>query len=95
MPKRPTAYETLYERYLGTAYWRAKSKEAIACANFLCQRCYKRPATQSHHLTYDRVGNELLTDLLPVCAPCHRALHPKAANDNEPELPFPIAVNDE
>ena len=83
-----------YEWYLGTAYWRAKSKEAIARANGVCQRCYKRPATQSHHLTYERVFNELATDLQPVCSACHRALHPKAANDNEPQLPFPIAVNE-
>ena len=84
-----------YQWYLGTAFWRAKSDEAIARANGICQICHKRRATQTHHLTYERVFNELATDLQPVCSACHHAIHQrKAANDNEPQLPFPIAENE-
>ena len=28
-----------------------------------------------HHKTYERIGSELLTDLEPLCRPCHNALH--------------------
>ena len=34
--------------------------------------------TQVHHMNYERWGgNDLLIDLLAVCAECHRKLHPK------------------
>jgi hypothetical protein len=28
-----------------------------------------------HHLTYARLGDEHLDDLLPACAPCHKIIH--------------------
>lgn len=30
---------------------------------------------QLHHLTYERIGDELLTDLRPLCARCHALVH--------------------
>ncbi len=91
MLKRQTAYEW----YLGTNFWRAKRNEAMARANHVCQRCGERPATEVHHLTYERVFNEMAADLLPVCSPCHRTIHyRRPANDNEPQLPFPIDDNE-
>ena len=67
------------------------------CAlNFICQICRKRPATEVHHLTYERVFNEMACDLLPVCSACHRAIHyRKPANDNSPEqMPLPFDDNE-
>jgi hypothetical protein len=61
----------------------------------ICQRCYKRPATQAQNLTYERIFNELACDLLPVCSACHHAIHYReAANDNQSQLPFPIDDNE-
>ena len=37
--------------------------------------CRKKPATQVHHLTYKRVGREMLFDLVAVCADCHEVVH--------------------
>lgn len=28
-----------------------------------------------HHLTYERIGNELVSDLLVVCGECHEQIH--------------------
>ena len=87
--------KSAYLWYLGTDFWRAKRQEAMARANWVCQRCHKRLATQVHHLTYERVFNELASDLLPVCSTCHREIHfRRPANDNDPgqyPLPFPFA----
>ncbi|MHA2220260.1 MAG: HNH endonuclease [Candidatus Hodarchaeales archaeon] len=51
-------------------------------ASFRCQKCKRQQATQVHHLTYDNLrdkngemGNEPLSDLLAVCASCHRKIH--------------------
>ena len=88
--KRTTAY--LW--YLGSQFWAQKRREALERANYICQRCFKRPATEVHHRTYERVFNELATDLQPVCRDCHRRLHHlRPANDNQLSLPFPIADN--
>jgi hypothetical protein len=82
---------TAYQWYLGSEFWAEKRRCALERANYICQRCFKNPATEVHHLTYVRVFNELATDLLPVCSACHRSIHHlHAANDNQPALPFPI-----
>ena len=39
-----------------------------------CQKC-KEQGTQIHHLTYERVGNEKLTDLVLLCDKCHMDVH--------------------
>jgi hypothetical protein len=37
-----------------------------------CERCNKRTRyLEVHHLTYERFGRELLTDLQGLCKPCH------------------------
>jgi hypothetical protein len=37
-----------------------------------------------HHLTYERIGNELMSDLLAVCNPCHAWLSGKTDDDAVP-----------
>ncbi|MGH2369964.1 MAG: hypothetical protein ACRDI2_17430 [Chloroflexota bacterium] len=32
-------------------------------------------AAEVHHLTYERLGDELPEDLAALCAPCHRGAH--------------------
>jgi hypothetical protein len=84
--------QNAYEWYLGSEFWADKHRCAMERASYVCQRCYKEPATEVHHLTYVRVFNELATDLLPVCSACHRTIHHlKPANDNQLSLPFPLA----
>jgi hypothetical protein len=39
-----------------------------------CEMCWDQAATQVHHRTYDRLGDEAFLDLLAVCANCHRGL---------------------
>ena len=64
-----------YERYLGSARWRKKRLAIILRADGICERCRKAQVSFVHHLTYERIGNEHLGDLLGVCAKCHEELH--------------------
>ena len=41
----------------------------------VCEGCGEAPAVEVHHLTYQRVGRELLFDLVGVCRACHDAAH--------------------
>lgn len=44
-----------------------------------CQLCGGDKQIALHHLTYERVGNERLDDLLPLCNDCHQLVHALAA----------------
>lgn len=40
-----------------------------------CWGCGSPPPVQFHHRTYDRLGDEDLRDLIPLCDKCHKFLH--------------------
>jgi len=67
--------EAEYEAYLRSAVWRERRNAILARASGRCELCEISDAVQVHHLTYIRLGSELLTDLLAVCANCHESLH--------------------
>lgn len=64
-----------YNRYLKCAAWHRRRRAALDRDNGICQGCRIRKATQVHHLTYDRVGYEMLFDLTAVCDTCHEQIH--------------------
>lgn len=66
---------TAYNRYLQSPQWKERRQRVLERDNYLCQGCLTRRATQVHHLTYERVGNEMMFDLISICTPCHDALH--------------------
>jgi hypothetical protein len=63
-----------YVTYLKSPEWAARRTEALARNVGVCQKC-PAPAVEVHHLTYERVGQELPDDLAALCAPCHRRAH--------------------
>lgn len=66
-----------YNSYLQTPEWRTKRAKVLRRAGGMCEGCGEAPATIVHHLTYKRVGREMLFDLVAVCPACHDALHPE------------------
>jgi hypothetical protein len=73
-----------YEAHLRSSKWKALSRKVILRAQGVCEGCRSRPATQAHHLTYQRMGDEMLFDLVAVCDPCHSKIHPKEEDTDEP-----------
>ena len=63
-----------YTEYLFSQEWKAKRAQVLRRAGWVCERC-TAPAQQVHHLTYERVYNERLTDLQALCARCHQQVH--------------------
>jgi hypothetical protein len=57
--------------YYASREWGLKRKAVRQRSGGLCERCKQHPATAVHHLTYIRLGHELLTDLQHVCDGCH------------------------
>ena len=66
-----------YTPYLSTDKWKSTRKRVLERDNYTCQACLRATATEVHHLTYDRVKNEPLFDLISVCEICHLAIHAK------------------
>jgi len=67
-----------YQDYLRTTHWsvmrkkiKAKYKGKCACCGFTA----KDEIMHVHHLTYERVGKERLTDLVLLCESCHKHVH--------------------
>lgn len=74
--KRTSRPEVSYGEYMASEEWAAKRAMFFADTSLpkVCMGCGS-PDVDLHHLTYDRLGWELLTDLAPFCRDCHRKLH--------------------
>lgn len=66
-----------YGDYLASAEWAVKRDHAIRLAGGRCAVCNSGKSLQVHHRTYDRIGNELPSDLLVLCKGCHELFHTK------------------
>ena len=69
-----------YETYLKSPKWKIRREQILTKCEGICSVCGDAPATQVHHLTYDRVGEELESDLVGLCKPCHDKIHDKETN---------------
>lgn len=76
-------YET---KYLLSLHWKAFRKLALEAqrerlGRNCCERCPKDTNKKLpnelhvHHLTYERLGNELIEDVEIVCRECHDKIH--------------------
>jgi 5-methylcytosine-specific restriction endonuclease McrA len=65
-------HSPFYAAYMKSEAWRAKRKVVLFRAGNRCQRCGERKGLQVHHLTYDRLGRESLSDLICLCKNCHK-----------------------
>lgn len=63
-----------YSKYVNTDCWRLRRDNFIRRFT-LCELCGHSPSSQVHHLTYERLGKELDSDLVASCEGCHRAMH--------------------
>ena len=70
-----------YKRYLASREWAILRESVRARAGGRCERCWIGQHEDTHHLTYERIGQESLDDLLAVCAPCHDYLSGHAQHD--------------
>jgi hypothetical protein len=63
-----------YVLYLRSAEWKAK-RAAVLKRDKKCRSCGSTRKLQVHHLTYERIYRERLTDLTTLCEGCHRRVH--------------------
>ncbi len=71
---RRLGYAT-YDDYLRSPQWRDKRAAYFASDRPQACVCGEKQRMCLHHMTYERVGEELLEDLIALCAGCHTLLH--------------------
>lgn len=64
-----------YVLYLNSPEWKAKRELVFKRDNCKCQKCKIEIADDVHHLTYENLGNEKLSELLSICRECHKKIH--------------------
>jgi len=64
-----------YHDYLMSTPWKNKSESAKRRASNRCQLCNRPNNLQTHHRTYERLGNEDDGDLIVLCRECHKKFH--------------------
>lgn len=64
------------QAYLRTDAWKNLRFKVLERDKYTCQCCgIDFGPLYVHHLTYERLGNELLEDLITLCEDCHKLQH--------------------
>jgi 5-methylcytosine-specific restriction endonuclease McrA len=75
-PRKQAKQLTRYQKYLRSPEWKARRMSKLKEARFRCQLCNSSgPLLECHHRTYQRCGNEQLSDLIVLCRRCHERFH--------------------
>jgi hypothetical protein len=72
-------WDARYAEYRQTQAWRQRCALVRKRERDTCQGCMQAFGQHVHHLTYARVGDELLTDLVLYCQSCHERAHGRSA----------------
>lgn len=65
-----------YQEYLKSEKWKNIKQLVFKRDKFTCQGCLTETKNlQAHHLTYERVYNEMCFDLITLCRKCHSNIH--------------------
>ena len=67
----------LYQEYMRSEEWKEKKQIILERDQRWCQLCGDENNLHVHHLTYNRVGDEALFDLVTLCSHCHAHEHGK------------------
>lgn len=69
-----------YPAYLNSSHWRTVRNRALQRAGWRCKRCGAKRDLNVHHVSYERLGAELDSDLEVLCFACHNGHHVEASH---------------
>jgi hypothetical protein len=67
-----------YQAYLSSEGWKAKRNMILNMWGNRCALCNEGGELHLHHRDYSRVGNEEVTDVIPLCKKHHEIFHGKS-----------------
>lgn len=71
----PPSHNPEYAAYLRTETWERKRDAVFERDNGVCQGCLEESIEHVHHMTYANLYDELLFQLIGLCANCHNKVH--------------------
>jgi hypothetical protein len=72
-----------YTEYLLTPEWEEKRRQILERDEHRCRVCNSTEQLNVHHRTYERRGNELMSDLTLLCRSCHEIYHKPQKKDSQ------------
>lgn len=72
---RQAGQSSAYLRRIHSAEWKVFRMTIMAQRGAKCEQCPSVRNIQLHHMTYERLGNELPQDVMLLCDDCHRGIH--------------------
>jgi hypothetical protein len=76
-----SVHKQTYHYYLKTDAWKRKRAEVLGRDGNKCQGCSSTDSLHVHHVTYERIFDELPEDLVTLCKSCHEKAHQSCASD--------------
>jgi hypothetical protein len=73
-----------YQADLASREWASLKRKVRERSGGRCERCLVGNYDATHHLTYERVGDERLEDLQAICDACHKFL--SGESDSDPRI---------
>ena len=64
-----------YKEYINSEAWAQIRWCKLREVGYKCEECGRKWELDVHHLTYERLGNERMDDLIVLCVRCHGDLH--------------------
>ena len=75
-PKEWQTKREFYENYLNSSKWITFRNKIKKERGDKCEKCGKEGVVlDGHHITYERLTEELPEDILIICRPCHEKIH--------------------
>ena len=76
-----------YKEYLQTRHWlNVRLRHEAKAGSKKCWVCGSNKRIQYHHNTYERLGSERLSDIVPLCYMCHEKSHELLGAGKNPHL---------
>ena len=74
--------------YLLSPEWQKLRTQVFTRDNYTCQSCGSNESLNCHHIVYDRLGKENISDLTTLCTNCHTTLHKRLGYDRTTLYPI-------
>ncbi len=72
-----------YNEYLQSEEWQAIRRRAIEHACGVCEECGETESLEVHHLHYETLGHESISDLQVLCPLCHAEADDERREENQ------------
>jgi len=67
--------------YLNSPEWKALRAKRLSLDNHRCTVCNASSKLECHHITYERLTMEKLSDVTTLCRSCHQKIHDRLGYD--------------